>query len=142
MRSSSSEGDKKEVRVIFGDIAVFDDVSDYSSDFISWQPLYDLYIMEGEMVITVEIAGIKPSDFSIHITRNHLVINGTRRSPEILSKKQCKFHNIEIPYGPFYRRIDFPLPVEPKQYQYCLNNGILILRFPVEKEKIIPIEDG
>lgn len=142
MGDSSSEKKNNGVNVIFDDKAVFNDMSDDASDFISWQPLYDLYIMEGEMVITMEIAGIKPSDFSVHITRNYLVINGTRRSPEILSKKPCKFHNIEIPYGPFYCRIDFPLPVEPKQFQYCLNNGILILRFPVEREKIIPIEDG
>jgi len=130
------------VRVIFDDIHDYDNTKNYTPDFVSWQPLYDLYIMEGEMVITIEIAGVKPRDFSIHVSRNHLVIDGTRKSSEILSKQGCKFHNIEIPYGSFYRRIDFPLPVEPKQYQYCLEYGILSLRFPIEKEKIIPIEDG
>ena len=142
MSSSSSEHETNVVRVIFDDIEVYDDMAGDTPDFISWQPLYDLYIIGDEMVITIEIAGIKPKDFSIHIAKNHLVIDGIRRSSEILSKKACKFHNIEIPYGPFYRRIDFPLPVEPRQYQYGLDNGILTLRLPIEKEKIIPIEDG
>ena len=142
MGSSSSENDINDVRVIFDDKDVDNKVHNFTPDFISWQPLYDLYIIEGEMVITIEIAGVKPKDFSIHVTRKYLIIDGIRRSPEILTKESCKFHNIEIPYGPFYRRIDFLLPVEPKQYQYCLDNGILSLRFPIEKEKIIPVEDG
>ena len=142
MGSSSSKHDINGVRVNFNDPNIDDDLHDYIPDFISWQPLYDLYIIEDDMVITIEIAGVKPKDFSLNITRNYLIINGMRRSSEILTKEACKFHNIEIPHGSFYRRIDFPLPVEPKQYNYDLDNGILTLRLPIEQEKIIPIEDG
>jgi len=142
MERSPSDHDNNDVRVIFDDTHEYNDLANYTPDFVSWQPLYDLYIIEGEMVITIEIAGVKPKDFSIHVSRTYLIINGTRRSSEILSKENCKFHNIEIPHGTFYRRIDFPLPVEPRQYHYGLENGILTLRFPIEREKIIPIEDG
>jgi HSP20 family molecular chaperone IbpA len=142
MERSPSDHDINGVRVILDDIQDYNDAHNYTPDFVSWQPLYDLFIIKGEMVITIEIAGVKPKDFSIHVARNYLIIDGTRKSSEILSKEGCKFHNIEIPYGSFYRRMDFPLPVEPRQYQYSLDNGILTLRFPIEREKIIPIEDG
>lgn len=142
MERSPSDNDMKDMHVIFDDIKDYDNADAFTPEFINWQPLYDLYITEGELVITIEIAGIKPKDFSIHMTRNYLIINGNRESPEILTKECCKFHNIEIPYGSFNRRIDFPLPVETKQYQYSLENGILTLRFPTEREKIIPIDDG
>lgn len=137
MKRSQSDHDVDKLQIIFDQLHDLED-----PDFVSWQPLYDLYITEGEVVITIEIAGVTAKDFTIHAVRNYLIIDGMRESAELLIKECCRFHNIEIPYGRFNRKIDFPVPVEPTQYKYRMDNGILTLRFPIEKEKIIPIENG
>lgn len=137
MKRPQSDYDVDKLQVIFDQLHGLED-----PDFVSWQPLYDLYITEGEVVITIEIAGVKAKDFTIHAARNYLIIDGMRESAELLIKECCRFHNIEIPYGRFNRKIDFPVSVQPKQYKYRMDNGILTLRFPIEKEKIIPIENG
>ncbi len=137
MKRPQSDHDVDKLQIIFDQLHDLED-----PDFVSWQPLYDLYITEGEVVITIEIAGVTAKDFTIHAARNYLIIDGMRESAELLIKECCRFHNIEIPYGRFNRKIDFPVPVEPTQYKYRMDNGILTLRFPIEKEKIIPIENG
>lgn len=142
MKQSRSDCDVDTLHIIFDHIQDADDQDAFTPDFINWQPLYDLYITQDEMVVTIEIAGLKPKDFSIYAATNYLIIDGIKKSHELLTKECCKFHNIEIPYGRFNRRIDFPVPVEAKQYQYNIDNGMLTLRFPLEKERIIPIEDG
>lgn len=137
MKHPQSDYAVDKLRIIFDQLHGLKD-----PDFVSWQPPYDLYITEGEVVITIEIAGVKAKDFTIHAARNYLIIDGMRESAELLIKECCRFHNSEIPYGRFNRKIDFPVPVQPKQYKYRMDNGILSLRFPIEKEKIIPIENG
>ena len=102
----------------------------------------NLCVVKVEVVVTIETSGVKIENFSIYVEKKVMVIDGIRKSPHIFTSECLTFHNIEILYGRFYRRIDFPILVEPKQYQYKINNGILTLRFPTMKERIIPIEDG
>ena len=134
--------DIEALKIVFDNIPHFDDQDTVISDLIHWQPLYDLYVVNDEVVVTIEIAGVKIKDFSIYVEKKVMIIDGIRKSPHIFTSECLTFHNIEILYGRFYRRIDFPILVEPKQYQYKINNGILTLRFPTMKERIIPIEDG
>ena len=130
-----------DLRIVFDDIPDFDDQG-IISNLINWQPLYDLYVIDSKVVVTIEIAGVKITDFSIYVGKYLMVIDGIRKSSDLLTNERCKFHNIEIAYGRFNRRIDFPVPVEPRQYKYRINNGILTLRFPLMKERIIPVEEG
>jgi len=140
----SSKTDKQQntthgLNIVFEDTYYGEGRDFIISDFINWQPLYDLYIDSNEVVITIEIAGVDIKDFSIYTGRHYMIIDGVRRSPSVFDKNNCIFHNLEIPYGIFYKKIDFPAPIEPKKYQYKLENGVLTIRFPVVKERIIPI---
>ncbi len=132
----------EDLNIIFDRMPDVDSQNILISNFVHWQPLYDLYIVDGEVVITLEIAGVAVKDFTIFVNKEHMVIDGIRKSPVMLTRNCCTFHNIEIPYGRFNVRIDFPVPVEPRRYDYTINNGILTIKFEVVKEKIIPIEDG
>jgi HSP20 family molecular chaperone IbpA len=133
--------DKHTINIIFDEATDIKMRSRITEEFINWQPLYDLFVMAEEVVVIIEIAGIDTKDFYIYVDRVSMVIDGTRRSPNILNREYCIFHNLEIPYGRFNRRIDFPVPVEPKRYHYTIESGILTLKFPAVKEKVIPIED-
>jgi HSP20 family molecular chaperone IbpA len=143
MKDSASKVDKKrntaQLNVLFDETA---ELEDTALVIIHWQPLYDLYVSGDEVVVTIEIAGVDVKDFAMYLGREYMIIDGLRKSTDVFTNECCTFHNIEIPYGRFNRRIDFPVPVEPKQYQYTMNHGILTLKLPCVKEKVIPIEDG
>ncbi len=112
--------------------------------FINWQPLYDLYIIDETISIIIELPGVEIKDIIIYAGKNHMTISGIKRSAIIEEKSERQnvvFHNLEIPYGRFFRTIEFPLPVEPKYGSYNLKQGILTIKFPVLKEHIIPIEE-
>ena len=128
-----------QLNVLFDETA---ELEDTALVIIHWQPLYDLYVSGDEVVVTIEIAGVDVKDFALFLGREYLIIDGIRKSTDVFTNACCTFHNIEIPYGRFNRRIDLPVPVEPKQYQYVMNHGILTLRLPCVREKVIPIEDG
>lgn len=139
--SNRKKIEKANLKIIFEDGADFDVGDIIIAEFVNWQPFYDLYIIGEEMIITIEIAGVYVKDISVYAGKFFMIIDGIRRSPGIFGKHSCVFHNLEIPYGKFNRRIDFPVPVEPKRCKYKIENGILTLNFPVAKERIIPIEE-
>jgi HSP20 family molecular chaperone IbpA len=137
--TASGLNNNKGIRIIFEEIRQYEDKDVLISDLINWQPLYDLYVMADEVVVNIDIAGVDNNDFSVYVAKQYLVIDGVREKQGV-SRDCCVFHNLEIPYGRFYRRIDFPVPVESRKCQHRLDNGILTLRFPILQEKIIPIE--
>ncbi len=134
----------REIRVIYER----DDrlIDDYGPDaFINWQPLYDLYIIDEKIVIVIELPGVELKDITIYVRQNYMTISGIK-NPTIIEKNSERqnmiFHNLEIAYGRFFRRIEFPLPVEHQYGNYTLKHGVLTIKFPVLKEHIIPIEEA
>ena len=128
------------LRVIFEDRVGLNDLENFFPEVINWQPLYDLYVVKDEIVVTIEVTGIEPRDVMIYAGKTYLLVKGKRRSPEYLDKNCCVFHNLEIPFGQFFRRIDLPLPVEPHKIKVQIENGLLTLQLPVLKEKFIAID--
>ena len=108
---------------------------------IQWQPLYDLYVINDEVIATIEIAGVAVQDFALYLDKRFMIIEGTRKNTGTMTGNCCTFHNIEIPYGRFSRQIEFPVPVQPRQYRARLADGMLVVRLPIVQERIIPIED-
>jgi HSP20 family molecular chaperone IbpA len=139
---SIDEKMKPDTLTVFIDQEPQIDESMITSGFIEWQPYYDLYVEQDEVVITLELAGIDMKDVIVYAHKSHVTITGARRRPKQFTPDCCTFHNSEIPYGRFYRRIDFPLPVVPAKQYHQVHNGLLTLCFPVIKERIIPIDDA
>jgi HSP20 family protein len=131
-----------EIKVLYEDLRNLLDEEQSNFEFINWQPAYDLYVIGERIYISIELPGVDIKDITVYVTQNHLVIFGIKR-PMIKEKKtqQIVFHNLEISYGRFLRRIDFPLPVEHKKGDYKLEQGVLTIKFPILKEHIIPIEE-
>ena len=124
---------------------VFDSSMDYEmqdtpSDFTNWQPLYNLYTTPDAIMVHLELPGVSMQDVVIYLRSRYMVITGTRRAPAGLTRDCCIFHSLEIPYGNFSRRIDFPAPIEVHRYDYEVKDGILTLQFQALAETIIPIE--
>ena len=124
---------------------ITDDNTNYENgdvfpEFAHWQPLYNLYTTPDGIMIHIELAGVDTRDLVIYLRTRHMIIMGNRTTPAGLTEDCCVFHNLEIPYGRFIRRIDFPIPVETRHHQHEMRDGLLTINLKTLKETIIPIE--
>ena len=110
------------------------------SEVINWQPLYNLYTTPDSIIVHLELPGVNLQDVVVYLHSRYMVVTGNRQAPSALAGECCVFHSLEIPYGRFSRRIDFPAPIEMRHYNYEVQDGILTLQFQVLLERIIPVE--
>lgn len=110
------------------------------SEFINWQPLYNLYTTPDSIIVHLELPGVNLQDVVIYLRSRYMVVTGNRKAPAELKGECCVFHSLEIPYGRFSRRIDFPVPIEIRRYNYDVQDSILTLQFQALVETIIPVE--
>jgi HSP20 family protein len=97
-----------------------------------WMPATDVYETEDEVVVTVELPGIKAEDVEVSVEDSTLSISGAREfSDEV---KQEHYHRIERRYGSFSRAIALPPQADTTQVDARFADGILTVEVPkVEK---------
>ncbi len=95
----------------------------------------DVYQTPAEIIVKSMIAGVKPEDLQISITRDAVTIKG-RRNEEITVNEENYFHK-ELYWGSFSRTITLPEEVEPEEAEAFEKNGLLTIRLPkIDKKKI------
>jgi HSP20 family molecular chaperone IbpA len=92
----------------------------------AWRPPTDLYETEQSIVIRIEIAGVKESDFSITLRDRRLKINGIRTD---ISERRA-YHQMEIPFGEFAVEIEIPFAIKYDQIVSNYQDGFLRLVLP------------
>ncbi len=137
---ASDKNQVADIRFIIEDDTGYEESSAFS-ELINWQPLYNLYTTPDGIMVHIELPGVSKGDVTVYLRRRYMIVTGSRVTPTGLTGECCVFHNLEIPYGSFSRRVDFPIPIETHQYHYELREGILTMHFQTLKEKIIPIEE-
>lgn len=88
----------------------------------------DLYQTPSEIVIKTMVAGVKPEDLDISITRDMVTIKG-KRETERFVKDEDYFHQ-ELYWGAFSRTIMLPAEVEVEEADAVEKHGLLIIRLP------------
>jgi HSP20 family protein len=78
--------------------------------------------------LTFELPGIDPATLAIETTERTLVLSGRRERPQ---PPGARWHQVEIDYGPFERRIDLAEDVEPEVASTSYENGLLHLELPL-----------
>ncbi len=94
-----------------------------------WVPNTDVYVMEGGLVIKVELAGMRREDLELTIEGNRLRISGQR--PDGCRAPKCKFLVMEINYGAFESVIELPAGYDLAQAKAAYQNGFLRIDVPV-----------
>lgn len=127
-----------------------EDISGFIDDFFSvhrprfiaarrpWNPPTDVYETQNELVIKMEIAGLKAEDFNVLVRDNSLRIRG-RRDEEPVHKKQS-YHLMEIDYGNFERVFSLPANVKTKEVMANYDNGFLRIIIPKTLPKVVKVE--
>lgn len=94
----------------------------------------DVYQTLSDIVIKAMVAGVKPEDLDISITRDMVTIKG-KRETERFVKDDDYFHQ-ELYWGTFSRTIMLPAEIEVEGAEAVEKHGLLLLRLPkIDKNK-------
>lgn len=91
-------------------------------------PPMDLYETPEEIVILVEMAGMRSEEIQVVMDRGVLRISGVRTNP--IGDPGRRIHQMEIDFGPFERRIRIRVPVQEEKIQALYRDGFLMIRVP------------
>lgn len=112
-----------ELEVYFNEVAHGRPVGFVASP--KWRPRADLYETEAEVVVHMDIAGMRAEDFRVDLTEGVLTIGG-ERVPRREGKRH--YHAMEVQIGPFERRLRLPAPVDPASIRASYEHGFLEVR--------------
>ena len=94
----------------------------------------DVYQTPSEIVIKSMVAGVKPEDLDISITRDMVTIKGKRETERFV--KDEDYYHRELYWGSFSRTIMLPAEVEVEEADAVEKHGLLIIRLPkIDKNK-------
>jgi HSP20 family protein len=104
-----------------------------------WEPAIDVYETETEVVVLVELAGIKQDEIEVVVDGNTLVIRGERKEDALRSKKT--YYQMEIQRGPFERGILLPSTVNPDRAKASYEDGLLQIVLPkLQQEQALRVK--
>ena len=88
----------------------------------------DVYQTPTEIVIKSMVAGVKPEDLDISITRDMVTIKGKRETERFV--KDEDYFSQELYWGSFSRSIILPAEVDVEGADAIEKHGLLIIRLP------------
>jgi HSP20 family protein len=99
----------------------------------------DVYQTPTEVVIQTMVAGVKPEDLNISITREIVTIKGRRERPG--DANDASYVNKELYWGAFTRTMMLPAEVEVDQAEAIERHGLMTIRLPkTDKERVQKIK--
>lgn len=88
----------------------------------------DLGESDDDIIIEVDVPGVRREDIDITLTDNALQVKGNRKSKK--EKKEKNYQRIEREYGVFNRRIALPCEVEADDVDAVVKDGVLTIKLP------------
>lgn len=94
----------------------------------------DVYQTPSEIIVHTFVAGVKPEDLEINITRDMLTIRGKRE--ETRTVHDDDYFSRELYWGAFARTVSLPAEVEPEEAEAIERHGLLTIKLPkIDKHK-------
>lgn len=88
----------------------------------------DVYQTPSEIIIKTMVAGVKPDDLDVSITRNSITIRGKRSEDRTVSNDEY-FHR-ELYWGSFARTVTLPEEIDVDGAEAVEKHGMLVLHLP------------
>ena len=98
----------------------------------SWMPVVDMHETKDDLVLRVEVPGVREKDVAVSITGDLLTIRGERRWED--ESKDQKFLHVERVYGQFERMIQLPMAVQTDKVKASYRDGVLEIKLPKAEE--------
>ena len=100
-----------------------------------WRPPTDVFVTDEDVVVRVEIPGMKEAEFAVTLDERHLVIRGARPDP----MERRSFHQMEIHFGEFSTEVELHWAVEAKNIEAEYEDGFLTVILPKASPQQIEI---
>jgi HSP20 family protein len=97
----------------------------------SFSPPMDIYETQENLVVVMEIAGMKAEDIHVTFDKDTLSIWGSRSEPS--SPPKTRLHQMEIDYGRFQRTLRIPFPLKSDDFKATYRLGFLMITVPKAK---------
>ncbi len=94
----------------------------------------DVYDDKDRIIVKTMVAGVRPEDLDISITRDMVTIKGTRLEEQEITKDN--YYHQELYWGSFSRTIMLPAEIDIEESNATEKYGLLILTLPkIDKER-------
>jgi len=109
-----------------------------------WKPTVEVKIVNGLLVVSAELPGLKKEDVKVKVTDESLILEGERK----LEKEEERegYYRSERSYGRFYREIPLPEGVILDKASAGFTNGLLEVYIPItenkQKPREVPVYEG
>jgi len=91
-----------------------------------WRPNTDVFESTDEMIILVELAGVRKEEVQLTLKGNILKLSGERRL--FRDKADMAYRNMEVNFGPFERNLYLHENVDPDSIQAHYRDGFLEIK--------------
>jgi HSP20 family protein len=91
-----------------------------------WRPNTDVFESAEEMIILVELAGVRKEEVQLTLKGNILKLSGERRL--FRDKADMAYRNMEVNFGPFERNLYLHESVDPDSIQAHYRDGFLEIK--------------
>jgi HSP20 family protein len=108
---------------------LFEDTFGGDSRRSGWAPAVDIREDGKEIVLEVELPGIKPSDVEVTAENGVLTIRGEKHSTST-EGSEGRYHVIERSFGSFTRSFQLPSGVDERRIEADFSDGLLNVRIP------------
>ncbi|MEW6685077.1 MAG: Hsp20/alpha crystallin family protein [Candidatus Edwardsbacteria bacterium] len=98
-----------------------------------WRPFVDVYETDEEIIVEIELAGVKKKEVGVSVLENILTVKGIRTESGQAGERR-HYHKIEICRGRFERHILLSQPIESKEITASYKEGILKIRLKKAKQ--------
>lgn len=94
---------------------------------VRWAPPTDVYETADALHVTLAVPGIRVEDISVQFERDVLHVRGVRREP---CGDVRRYQKMEIPAGPFARRLRVARSVDAAAIEVSYDEGMLRITLP------------
>jgi HSP20 family protein len=95
-------------------------------------PSVDMFREGDDVVVKVELPGLKKEEIEVNLTEGALTISGEKKKEKKVEKKD--YYRMERSYGSFSRSVSLPPDVETEKARAQFRDGVLEIRIPGSEE--------
>lgn len=109
----------------------------------SFVPPVDIYEDNAQLVLKLEVPGVKEENLDVRVENQTLTIRGERKFEK--EEKEENFHRIERRYGTFTRSFTLPQTVDTNSIKASYEHGVLAIHLAKKeaaKPKQVKVEIG
>lgn len=100
-----------------------------------WEPDVDVYETRENLVVVVDLAGVKESDIKMTVEGDVFTVEGVRGKAAEAGERRA-YHRMEISSGPFRKSIKLPVAVDTKSSQASYQDGLVEVVLPKAKRVV------